>query len=59
MPEHLTHLQSKAEAQPELLEFPKILMDKWMKEKTRKESTKKIQMLTQACGSTHKTSRYH
>ena len=34
---HLTHLRSKAEAQPGLLELPMILLDKWMKEKTKED----------------------
>ena len=38
---HLTNLPNKAEAQPELLEFPKILLDRWSKEKTKKQPTKK------------------
>ena len=33
---HLTHLQSKAEAQPGLLELPMILLDRWTQEKTKK-----------------------
>ena len=38
---HLTHLRSKAEAQLGLLELPMILVDRWSKEKTRKEEVNK------------------
>ena len=33
---HLTHLWSKVEVQPWLLELPMIQLDRWLKEKTKK-----------------------
>ena len=46
MLKHLTHLRRKAEVQPGLLEIPKILLDRWSKEKTRNRLKRRSTLTT-------------